>query len=171
MRMLLMLVMLAAGSMIIGRTTTAQAQQPANTAPRISIAIKTSQTVVKTGSDVVVQVEMKNISQVDVPDGAPLADGPTTSFQWEVRDSSGKQVAMTDYGLRANHLDSPNGVPRVWAGSFFSAPLAPGKVITQTLALTKEYDLSKPGKYTVQASRGDGQTRVKSNIITLTVTP
>jgi len=171
MRTLLMLTMLAAGSLIIGRSTTAQVQHPASTPPRISIAINTPQAVVKAGSDVVVEVEMKNISQVDVPDGAPLTGGASTGFRWQVRDSSGKQVAMTDYGIQANHLASSSGEPHMWAGSFFSAPLAPGKVITQRLALTKEYDLSKPGKYTIQATRGDAQTDVKSNVITLTVIP
>lgn len=41
------------------------------------------------------------------------------------------------------------------------------------MALSKEYDLNKPGKYTVQASRleADGKTDVKSNVIALTVTP
>jgi hypothetical protein len=169
MKILVMLTLFAIGPLIIGGSTSTQVTHPS---PRISIAINTTRTVVKTGSDVVVEVEMKNISQEDVPDGAPLTPGlGSTGFRWEVRDSAGKQVAMTDYGIRVNHPESSSGEPHVWVGSFFTAPLAPGKVINQKLALTREYDFSKPGKYTIQASRWDGQIEVKSNTITLTVTP
>jgi predicted secreted protein len=163
-----MLTLFAIGPLIIPGSTSTQVTHPT---PRISIAINTARTVVKTGSDVVVEVEMKNISQGDVPDGTAIPSLGSTGFRWDVRDSAGKQVAMTDYGIRVNHPESSSGEPHVWVGSFFSASLAPGKVISQKLALTKEYDFSKPGKYTIQASRWDGQIEVKSNTIMLTVTP
>jgi len=90
---------------------------------------------------------------------------------WDIRDSASKPVPLTEYGLKANCLDSPGGVPRICAGSTFGDILEPGKSFRQTLALSKEYDLSKPGKYTVQASRFDGKTDVKSNTLTLAVMP
>jgi hypothetical protein len=40
--------------------------------------------------------------------------------------------------------------------------------------VTKEYDLSKPGKYTVQLERPDPENKgqwLRSNTITVTVTP
>lgn len=44
----------------------------------------------------------------------------------------------------------------------------PGQLLDERADLTKEYDLSVPGTYHVQAAYGD---IVKSNIITVTVTP
>jgi len=163
---LLMVVSLASGN------RSAQVAQPTPAEPKITIVIKMAKTVVKFGSDVVAEVEMKNISQEGVgfvPPGTMSCS--TTSFRWDIRDSAGKPVPMTEYGLKANCLDSPGGVPRISAGSSFRDMLDPGKSFRQELALSKEYGLSKPGRYTIQAFRSDGKIDVKSNTITLTVAP
>lgn len=169
MKELLMLVMLSAQSLASGNSV-AQVAKPKPAEPKIAIVIKAAQTSVKVGSIVEVEVQEMNISHGDVPGGGPFS-ASTTIFRWDIRDSTGKQVPMTEYGLKANHLDSPDGVPRVWAGSSFSAPLAPGQTITQKLTLSKKYDLSNPGKYTIQAIQSDGEMDVKSNTVTLSVTP
>ena len=83
---------------------------------------------------------------------------------------------MTEYGLKINGLEPPQGEP----GPGGYAPsarktvfglLGPDKAIVEKMALSKEYDLSKPGKYSIQALRSDGKTDVKSNTITVTVMP
>ena len=154
------------------RISAPQVAQPAPAEPRISITIKTALSTVKVGSNVDVEVEMKNISAEGVGFVPPSTMSfSTTSFKWDIRDSAGKPVTMTVYGLKVNCEDAPGGVPRICAGSSFSDILDPGKTLTQKLALSKEYDLSKPGKFTVQAFHYDGKTEVKSNTITLTVTP
>lgn len=163
--------MLTIASLVPGNSA-AQVAQPATAKPKISIAIKTAQNAVKVASDVDVEVEMKNISQEGV--GFILTGTmsfSSTSFRWDIRDIASKPVPMTEYGLKANCLDSPGGVPRICSGSSFGDTLDPGKAFRQKLTLSKEYDLSKPGKYTIQAFRSDGKTDVKSNVITLTVTP
>jgi len=169
MKKLLILVMLFAPLVVFG-TGVSQIAQPKTAKPRIVISIKTAKTSVKAGSVVEVKVEEKNISDRDVP-GADAFSPSTTFCRWKVRDNLGKQVPMTEYGLKANHLASPDGVPRISSGSSFSSPLGPGQTMTQNLALSKEYDLSNPGKYAIQAISSDGETDVKSNTITLTVTP
>jgi hypothetical protein len=84
---------------------------------------------------------------------------------------------MTDYGIKANHLDpsqdasGPRVPPHISTGSAFAETLGRGKSVVQKLALSKEYDLSNPGKYTIQALHSDGKTDVQSNVISLTVTP
>jgi hypothetical protein len=157
---------------IVWANSAAQVAQPAPAEPRISITIKIPQTAVKIGSDVVVEAEMKNISAEDVG-FVPTStmSSSTTSFRWDIRDSVGKPVQMTEYGLKANHLDSPGGVPRIFAGSSFSDRLAPGESVRQKLALSKEYNLSKPGNYTIEALGNDAGALVKSNTITLAITP
>lgn len=169
MKKLLILVMLSAPSLASGNSVF-QIAQPKTEKPRITISIKTARTSVKVDSVVEVEIDEKNISDRDVPCCDAFSPS-TTFFRWEIIDNAGKQVPMTDYGLKANHLDSPDGVPRIHAGSSFIAPLPPGQTLTQKLALSKEYDLSRPGKYAIQAISSDGEMEVKSNTITLTVTP
>ena len=154
----------------------AQVAQPAPAEPKFSLTIKTAQGTVKVGSDVVVEAEMKNISAEDVFYSVftGRGDGPVASgFTWEILNSKGKPVPFTEYGLKLNRpepeLGSGGYVPA--AGKTIFGLLGPGKAIVEKMALSKEYDLSKPGKYSIQALRSDGKTDVKSNIITLTVTP
>lgn len=176
MKTLLSLAMLSVTSLVSG-TSDAQVAQLAPAKPRFSITIKTTPSKVKAGADVVVEAEMKNVSAEDIFDS--FAEGcygqGTTSFRWEIRDSDGKQVPMTEYGIKANHLEPPPGSVGPYVPvcvNVISYPLGPGKTVMQKLALSKEYDLSKPGKYSIQALRGDTTTTdVKSNTITLTVTP
>jgi len=154
----------------------AQVAQPAPAEPKFSLTIKTAQGTVKVGSDVVVEAEMKNISAEDVFYSVftGRGDGPVASgFTWEILNSKGKPVPFTEYGLKLNRPEpelGPGGyVPA--AGKTIFGLLGPGKAIVEKMALSKEYDLSKPGKYSIQALRSDGKTDVKSNIVTLTVTP
>jgi len=163
--------MVTMASLLSGNSV-AQVAQSAPAESKISITIKIAQSTIKVGSNMEVEAEMKNVSTEGVgyvPAGTMSFS--TTSFVWDIRDSASKPVPLTEYGLKANCLDSPGGVPRICAGSTFGDILEPGKSFRQTLALSKEYDLSKPGKYTVQASRFDGKTDVKSNTLTLAVMP
>jgi hypothetical protein len=171
MKPLFTLVIITIVSLVSGNST-AQVAHPTPAEPRISITIKTAQSAVKVSSDVDVEVEMKNTSAEGVGfEPTSTMSSSTTSFGWDIRDNADKPVPMTEYGLKANCLDSPGGAPRICAGSSFGDILDPGKSFRQKLALSKEYDLSKPGKYTIQALHTDGKTDVKSNVIALTVTP
>ena len=57
------------------------------------------------------------------------------------------------------------------AGTLVS--LKPSQDWRNTLRVSDLYDLSKPGQYTIQVRRWDDETKtwVKSNTITVTVTP
>jgi hypothetical protein len=61
----------------------------------------------------------------------------------------------------------------LYSGSAAFLHLEPGQSVKQEYPVWDDYDLSKPGKYTIQVSRLDRETntRVKSNTITITVTP
>jgi hypothetical protein len=131
------------------------------------------------GSDVVVEAEMKNISAEDIFYSAITGRGQEPGpggFTWEILNGEGRPVSMTEYGLKIHSPEPPQGEvgpggynPRM--GKTIFGLLGPGKAIVEKMALSKEYDLSKPGKYTIQILRSDGKTDVKSNIITLTVMP
>ena len=61
----------------------------------------------------------------------------------------------------------------VVAYSAWNAHVKPGATFEDHVDLTSIYDLSQPGKYTVQVQRTDAvsKTLVKSNTVTVTVTP
>lgn len=135
--------------------------------PWFSVAIGTAQTVIPSGSDVKFKVTFTNDTRKDLhyAVGGPGRGGPP--FDINVRDAKGNPVPETSYGLKMHGKD-----PRPWSGSVFNATSHPGEAIELDLILSKEYDLSKPGKYTVQVQeRYPALQAVRSNILTITVVP
>jgi len=137
--------------------------QVANTQqPWIKLAISTSQSVVKSGSAVVIKITRTNTSDHNIFYGVGV--GSFTDL--EVRNREGKLVPETPYGHKVHDKGHWRG------GSVFSVPLEPGKTRKEEVELNKEYDLSNPGDYTIQARETDPQgIVVKSNTISMTVTP
>jgi hypothetical protein len=163
MRILTAFVLLLAVIPLASKTTA----QVASEKPPFTITISTPQATVKAGLDVKVEATMTNTSDQDV--SYAVGVGPIINV--DVRDAEGKPVSETPEGRKihgTDRRDGPGGVLTV-----IRIPLKPGKTLAGESILSKEYDLSKPGKYTVQAHRFDGvsMTMVKSNTITLTVTP
>jgi hypothetical protein len=135
--------------------------------PWFSVTISTPNASVRAGSDVKLNIVLANTTGKDLHSGygGPGRDGPV--FDIDIRDSRNVAVPETPFGLT---LHGKN--PHPFAGSVFSAPSHPGEPIKEELILSKEYDLSKPGKYTVQVrERHPVFQTVKSNVITITVHP
>jgi hypothetical protein len=145
-------------------------EHPATPKPPFSLRIAAVPDVARAGRPVVLRIVLTNKSshrtdfaymltsegewyRVDVwdSDGTPVQPNPEP---WR-RDIDGRR-------LRAVHVPS-TGIAR----------LEPGHTLRDEYPLSQRFDLTKPGRYTVQASRFDDQTKtwVKSNKITLTVTP
>lgn len=149
------------------RLTAAQSRQPAE--PWFTVAISTPKAVVTVGSEVKLKVVFVNNTEQDIHypgAGGPGRNGPV--FDIDVRDSSGKLVPETPYGLWMHGKDT-----RGWrGGSVFAATAHPGGKIEEELMLSKEYDMSKPDEYTVQVRERNPKFRVvKSNSIAITVVP
>ncbi|MGC1619393.1 MAG: hypothetical protein WA765_12965 [Candidatus Acidiferrum sp.] len=107
-----------------------------------------------------------NVNVLVVPGPAP--DQPT-NYDIKVLDEQGREAAPTQF------LRNLREHPTAPTGSVFGSMLPPGKSFEEKLALTRFYDLSRPGKYTVRVSRTQRPWRntadsVKSNTITITVT-
>jgi hypothetical protein len=147
--------------------------------PAFSITISTPESVVKVGSVVRLDITTKNISSAT---GYRFeSTGPGRSIHVEVLDRSGFHVLETPKGQELHGTD-PH---RHFGGAIFRAkiPFKPGETFEEHLILSEEYDLSEPGKYTIQAYRSNVATEddlkaksnvpsiTKSNIITLTITP
>ena len=135
--------------------------------PAISITLSTRQTVVEVGSPLKVRIAITNMSDHDVFLGGHI--------QMIVQDSEGKPVPQTPYGKKVYGTEPPSvsqsGIGP--GGGDIGAPLMrPGDTITGSPQyLNKEYDLSKPGTYTIQARRNDpySQSVVQSNVLTVTL--
>jgi len=125
----------------------------------ISVAISASSLEVKAGSELKLEVVMANTSDGRV--------GLTTwpeDFRVDVRDSDGKPVGEAKKAGKVQ-------LPIQGHGSSQGRELAPHEVVRWEEIVGKKLDLSKPGEYTIQATRVFGKTAVKSNTITITVVP
>jgi hypothetical protein len=156
MRILLSLLLLAG---ILALWIPASAQ---NAHPSFSIVITTDNPVVKAGSDVLIKIQMKNISSHGVDCTMAPANGLDRKYHYDVRDAQGSPAVK----VARSH-------PELESGSILPCTLKPGQ---STPAVDNSvswiYDFTRPGKYVVQVSRDDPKEGlVESNKITLTVQP
>jgi hypothetical protein len=145
-------------------STTAQLAPPEK--PLFTITISTPESVVKTGSDMRLKATMTNTSDRDI--FYTVGTGPIIDIK--IRDVEGKLVPETPDGRKIHGTDRREGPG---PGTVIRVPIKPGKAFEGESILNQEYDLSNPGKYTIQAHRFDrvSKTMVKSNTITVTATP
>jgi hypothetical protein len=145
----------------------AQGAHPAE--PWFSVTISTPKTSVNVASNLKLKVVFVNNTEQDIRypgAGGPGRSGPV--FDIDVRDSGDKPVPETPYGLKMHGKDTHG-----WrGGSVFAGTAHPGDKIEEELILSEEYDMSKPGDYTVQVvERNPKFEVVKSNSITITIVP
>ena len=82
--------------------------------------------------------------------------GLDSTFRFEVRDEHGNLVPKRTYPYE-----------ELRTGKVIFRTIRTGETLTQNQTVSAQYDMRKPGKYTIQVSRDD----IKSNIVTVTVTP
>lgn len=156
-------------SALLGLAGIVVAQVP-NTAPPFSLTISSPQSSFKIGSDVTLELKMTNTSNRNISFGAgwgmPVVD-------IEIHDVDGKQTPETPYGLRLHRKDPRFALQDSVTGPVTHPTLRPGESNDSIGSLNKIYDLSKPGEYTIQVQRMDPDSKilVKSNTLTITVTP
>jgi hypothetical protein len=146
--------------------------------PALRLTISLPVPVVKAGSDVRVNVALRNIADHSVnltfaPRVFNGAAGDVHLYRAIVTDGKGNPAAYTAFGKKIWGEDAAPGA--LLDGSMILVqPLNPGEEGKHFLMIGKLYDLSKPGKYTIQVTRLDLEdTRIplKSNTITVTVEP
>lgn len=137
--------------------------QQSNNQP-FKIAITAENSTIVAGGDVSSKVSLTNTSNQDVYEGVMYKDGIglDSTFRFEVRDEHGKLVRKRTY---------PYEELRTGSVSFRS--ISAGQTLTQPQPVSVLYDMRKHGKYTIQVFRGvsDKSGEIKSNIVTVTVTP
>jgi hypothetical protein len=167
MRILIGLLMLGSAGIVYSQTS----QEP------FSITIRTEKPKVRAGDPVYIDVSMKNISDHDVDCTINAGNALDNNYRYDIIDETGQTIPKT-----------PKKHPEIGDdSSIWPCIIKPGETSPKTGGLVSIlYDLTRPGKYTVQVSRGvwgDGnrpgtagrgdnnQPVVKSNTITITVLP
>ena len=132
------------------------------TAP-FTLTLEAEENPVKAGSEVKVDITLQNSYNRAIHVHLSLAE---MEYTFEVRDDQNRIPPETEYARKAK------------GRGYFSNDqilyLQPGESLPKDLlVLTKFYDMSRPGKYTVQVSRAVpkelGGGTVKSNTLTITV--
>ncbi|HXW91736.1 MAG TPA: hypothetical protein VEK33_14390 [Terriglobales bacterium] len=121
---------------------------------------------VKAGAEIGINIEKKNTSKHDIDCFSAWSNlsGLDEGYQYDLRDANGEPVAKR--GVQ-NPLPFTRG-----PGAQVCKPGETGA--SNNIILTRAYDLSRPGKYTVQVSQaapGYGPGVVKSNTIKISVAP
>jgi hypothetical protein len=130
--------------------------------PPFKIAITSAPATVVSGAEVSIKVSLTNTSDHDVRGGVGYTRGNIASiFRFEVRDEHGKLVPKRIYP----HPEL-EGVGTVRFGT-----IPPGETVTEDQEVSALYDMRKPGKYTIQVWKRDPKYDIKSNKVTVTVTP
>jgi hypothetical protein len=155
-----------------------QAAAPAEASkPVFAIAIGTPRSTVKSRSEVMVNIEVTNISgsATKLVGATPAVLG----YAVDVRDSAGKPVPLTRRGTATVNqrfaAGDRAGRRFIGPGSVTDSTVPPGGVVKEELTVTDFFDLSRPGTYTIQVQRPDfrsqppGSRMLKSNIIAITV--
>ena len=133
----------------------------AQPAKPLSEIISSSETTIKNGSTVRIDITMANqSSDIMILRSNRLGPQEAGMIVW---DQNGHALSPRD-GFK----ERPDTIHRG-----MGVVIRPGKSVTESVDLNKWFDLTTPGQYTVQSSRkvpGDGEM-VESNKLTITITP
>jgi hypothetical protein len=137
---------------------------PAN--PPFTIVISPVSANVTIAEGVFVKLTIRNVTTIPMDISANISDltGVDPNYVWNVMDDGGTPVPKRKYP----HPELAGGRP------FLGPMLQPGSTFTRTEALSRLFDLSKPGRYMIDASRQISLSNrdagvVRSNIITVRV--
>jgi hypothetical protein len=143
------------------------AGQGGSAKPPAALVITTEQPTVKAGSMVAITVHFTNTSKQPIDAGGTFNDatGLDSNFLFDVRDDKGHLAAKRAY----RH-------PELWSGhAILDRVVKPDETLSEEQDISRLYDMTKPGKYVIQASRAIpkemGGGVVKSNSVSVTVTP
>jgi len=138
-----------------------------------SLTIAAPKEPLRAGAELRLQITVTNTSNRKISFITSPGPIPEDGFLYEidVRDEQGRSVPLSS-DLRGRDPRVP-----VDYGSRTARTLAPGESFVDQVTVTRFYDLTRPGQYTISVARSMpprqnlGNGTVKSNSITLAVTP
>jgi hypothetical protein len=145
--------------------------QGANADQPFTITISTSNPTVKTNQAVEIKIRLTNTSNhpIDISEVRTHGCSVNQGYRYDIRDATGR-VAEILPEIQARTESGGRVVATVQIHT-----LNPGEALEETTDLSRCYDMTTPGEYTIQLSRENSedlkQAPVKSNKITVTVAP
>jgi len=165
--------LLVAANLAFASSIAAQCHQFVQGEPTVSsIAITPAPDSGKAGNPVVIKATLTNNSNHDISIWRVIGEGEY-QYQVDVRDVKGNLPQDTKLGKKLNgHVDLSLLDPKDLVSSGVCFTLAAGKSVTYDVNVSKLYELTMPGKYTIQVQSQDPESFaiVKSNVITVTLT-
>jgi hypothetical protein len=176
-------------SLVTAQASAAQERQRPE--PALKLVITAPESEIRLGSPVPLKLVLTNISNHDIwfsgfnVSGPVFKQVPLRQIDIQVRDSDGKLVAETEFGktIHGRSVERPQVEPPDPSkpGKPLPGPprdvfmiSQPGETLAEESDLSKEFDLSKPGRYTVHAVARrldpDAGGLVQSNDVTFTIT-
>jgi len=137
--------------------------QTADVAP-FSLSINARSGAIRSGNPVWIDVKMENKSKHRISVYRAISEDMDQGgwvYIVDVRGEDGKSPTQTEYAQR---------IRRGGDGGYI--PLDPGKILGESINVSKLYDLGRVGTYVIQVQRLDEETKVfvKSNDIRVVVT-
>ena len=156
-------VSLSIACVLVAAFATAQAMQSAQVP--FSLAVSTPTSTVKVGSELKLDIALTSTS--DKPFLFNL------HVKLDIRDSEGKAVSeIKPSEETAKRPEAKEGEARGRGGSGPGTEIESGKTMHFEEIVNREFDFSKSGTYTVQATQEfSNNVTVKSNTLMITVTP
>jgi hypothetical protein len=138
--------------------------------PVFTMSISLKQTTVRPGSEVRIDIDLKNTSAREIQIWLARSGPPLYTFK--VLDRTGKAAPLTPQWRAILSGKGEHGQPaRIMTGSGWFARVDPGGTLHDVFVISSFVDLSQPDQYTIRLERTDPYTEllVESNTLTLTV--
>jgi peptidyl-Lys metalloendopeptidase len=154
-----------------------KAQAAAQAAPPLApftLSIASVSGSIKSGDQVKINATVRNTSSKDVQ---LLTDtrGTEVIYRVDVKDEGAKAPPDGKLKRDLKGLEDPAYLTPDTPTHFgvYVLTLKPGESITDPIIISKLYDMTRPGKYSIQVERRDENSYifVKSNVITVTIAP
>lgn len=133
------------------------------TAADALLVISAKESSVKSGAAIWVNIAIENKSDHELFVYSALTGKDDDQGGWvyhaDVQDEKGQKPLPTGFEKRIS----------IGSGGYIH--LQPGKTVTDRINICKLYDVIRPGKYSIQVYRTDYRETLRSNTITVTVTP
>jgi hypothetical protein len=157
------------------------------TPPPFTLTLSAAQGTIRCGAEVRVQIALTNVSDHDiVAVREPGDDEADAHYSMDVRDEDGQPAPESALSMGFKGKDKfgndlpwikgglPHGKIYIRWGHNIQITLKPGESLKEECVLSRFYDLTLSGKYTVQLTRdvpaelGSGPP-IKSNVVTVTI--
>lgn len=154
-------------------TPLGQATAQTRSSAPFSVTIEAPSTAFKIGAPVKLYVILKNTSDHEIQVWRNALGQEGLVYKLDVKDEHGKIPAGTKFEKSLKGLENPAYLtpetPINISGAW--VPLKSGGTLTDPINVCRLYDLTSPGRYTLQVQRFDDESKtvVKSNTVVLSL--